>query len=182
MPAPAIARLRPRVSGESSPELALSFVETSYLVTGSTVAQWLESMALLGPLRGGERRAAHTDWRLTWSYVPARVAAGHAVGAVRVRLAVETILPAWIPPPRAEPELLAAWETLSRRIERHERGHREVGIAGARSLVAALRALPPEGDLARLHETATAAAAAVLEAAHAQDADWDRAESREWER
>jgi predicted secreted Zn-dependent protease len=170
--------MRGRVTvSNPSPELSMTFVEAPYLVTGTTVAQWLESMALLGPWRNGARQSAHTDWQVRWSYVPAKRPAGFVVAAARVRLLVETMLPVWLPPRTASPETIASLQDATRRIERHERGHLEIGVAAARALIPALCELQPADALERLHERAAAATGSVIAAFRRRDDEWDQEEA-----
>ncbi|MFZ5481664.1 MAG: DUF922 domain-containing protein [Myxococcota bacterium] len=69
--------------------------------------------------------ASLTTWRLHWDWVRAPTAPCTLAGA-SVHAVVEVDLPRWVPPPEADPALVAEWDEWHARLRWHEQGHVDV--------------------------------------------------------
>jgi predicted secreted Zn-dependent protease len=83
------------------------------------------------------------------------------------------LVPRWRPP-RSAPEALAAeWDRYLAAVEAHERGHVDIAIEAARTLLRELEALARFHDLKALRAAASEAAVAVIAAAHEEERAYD---------
>jgi predicted secreted Zn-dependent protease len=87
-----------------------------YAVVGSTAQQLRTVLGALGPVRGGRRFAAFTDWEVTWRYRHGedRDRGGRSIRDVAVEVSICITLPRWRPPRLASAELVGAWNVYAR--------------------------------------------------------------------
>lgn len=145
-----------------------------YPVVGSTLAQLASMIAMLGPVRGGRRFSAYTDWQVHWAYQ--RVSEGDLWRAtdVTVTVTLRTTLPRWHPCATADAALARAWSEYVSALEVHEAGHAALAEAAAQALCEGLCGLSPEPSREALDARATATAHAVVEEHRRREADYDR--------
>jgi predicted secreted Zn-dependent protease len=146
-----------------------------YAVVGSTAQQLRTVLGALGPVRGGRRFAAFTDWEVTWRYRHGedRDRDGRSIREVAVDVSICITLPRWRPPRLASAELVRAWNVYARAVEAHEHGHArlavEAGGAVSRSLLGLLWCPTRE----QLEEAAEATAQRVVAEVRAQEVRYD---------
>lgn len=145
-----------------------------YPVVGSTRAQLASMIAMLGPVRGGRRFGAYTDWQVHWAYQ--RVSEGDRWRAADVTVTVTlcTTLPRWRRSAPVDAALARAWDDYSSALEAHEAGHAALAESAAQALYEGLCGLSPEPSREALDARATATAHAVVEAHRRREADYDR--------
>jgi predicted secreted Zn-dependent protease len=147
--------------------------ERHYTVVGSSASQILDAMGLLGPIRGGVRYGAYTDWEVGWRLCPRAVEGGVVAADARVTVEVVVTLPRW-QRPRSAPESLAQrWQRYLAALRRHEGGHVEIAEAAGRVVAERLAALAPAPSVAALELAARAAAELAAERLRRVERDFD---------
>ena len=115
----------------------------TYAIRGSSDAEILASIRASSPIRssGVDGRAldAYTGWRIEWRYTLSRQSGGCRFRNVTVTADLTTTLWDWTPTPDAAPALVADWRDRARRLRRHEDGHTNYVLLGAREVFRALR-------------------------------------------
>lgn len=128
--------------------------EEPYRITGATRGEIARAIAILGPMRGGVRFAAFTDWEVVY-----RVRAGAPPPSVEVRAVVR--LPDLVAPLSATADLREAFARYVDALRRHEGGHVAIAESAGHAVREALSALPESAgprDVDRAARTAIASA------------------------
>jgi predicted secreted Zn-dependent protease len=139
---------------EPSPRIAVHRTVEHYTLEGRTARELALDLHAKRPRP--ERFTGWTRWRLRWRFEPRPGPATCRPGTVSVDLDLTTVLPAWTPPPDADPELPGAFQDYLEALTHHEAGHAELAETSARRLGEALRALPPMEDCDALRARAQA--------------------------
>lgn len=141
--------------------------EVPYPITGATKDEIRRAIAVLGPLRGGIRYAAFTDWEVIYRVRP--------LEDPRLTVAVSAVvrMPELHAPRSISPEILEAWGRYIEALRCHEMGHVAIARAAGQALFEALLALPGDAAPARIDHVARASIAF----AHAKERAYD-AETR----
>ncbi|TCL73515.1 DUF922 domain-containing protein [Rhizobium sp. BK251] len=103
------------------------------------------------------------------------------VGAVRVTVSAQLILPRWSNRRRADKDLSLIWDTLSSDIKRHEERHAEIARMSARDMERALRSLPPQKNCALMQAKVAQKSTELMEAHDREQARFDRVEAVNFE-
>lgn len=128
-------------------------VET-YDVAGDTAAEIRRELSRRGPLSGGKRFDARTEWTVRWWFDVEPEAGGCRVLRPRVDLHVLVTLPRWRREAEAPAELVERWERFLAALREHEQGHRAIGFAAADELQAMLFEQPAARDCAEARRRA----------------------------
>jgi predicted secreted Zn-dependent protease len=110
-----------------------------YDVVGSTSAELRQQLATLGPKDSqGKRWHAVTSWRLNWRW-PTFSDGTCRMGDATVMATVEVTFPRWAPPAGVARALIDDWIEYTRVLARHEQGHVDLAVDGAKEMQVALR-------------------------------------------
>lgn len=144
-----------------------------YPVVGSSIEQLRASIAALGPIRGGRRFGAFTDWEVAWRFEHEACSEGRRISAVVVEVRASMSLPRWLAPSNAAGELVAAWARYAAAIEEHERGHVAIAERAGATIQTSLLALPPLPSLGLLRAAGRQAVDAALAQARTEELAYD---------
>lgn len=111
-----------------------------YLLDGRTAPDLYAAMDSLSPLVNGRRHHASTDVE-----TEPRVSTIDGVTcdprATTLRVTLTVTLPEWRPPRSADAGLRERWRRFREALERHERGHQDIGLYFAEAMLREARAL-----------------------------------------
>lgn len=150
-----------------------------YTVTGATAAEIRADINRRG-MRDtrGVPGDAITYWHVEWNASIDAAPQGCTVKAVTVFLTLSTVSPELAPDAAAPPDVRARFDAYLVRLLAHEAGHREIAIAGAAEIEAALSALPPDPSCSQLRSASDARGRAIVqEIIRRQDAYDDRTQN-----
>jgi len=133
----------------------------------------MEAAMMMAPRRASAQHVGYTDWQIGWSFTPRETERRHVVGAARVEVVVTRTLPRWRPPAAADRALVSSWNELVAAIARHEQGHVDIVVSGARSLQEAVVRVAPSELRADLDWKVVAVTESALAAVRAADLDYD---------
>lgn len=128
---------------------------------------------LMAPRRASAQHVAYTDWQIRWSYTPRESSGRHLVASARVEVVVTRTLPCWRAPAAADRSLVSTWNVLVAAITRHEQGHVDIAVSGARSLHAAIVGVSQSAVREDLERKVAAVAEVALATVRAADLDYD---------
>lgn len=157
------------------PGVFVTRVERHYAVAGTSARHLMEAALLMSPRRGRHQHVGYTDWQIGWSFTPREIDGSFVVGAARVEVAVTRTLPRWRPPAEADRALVSTWTEFVAGIARHEQGHVDIALSGARSLHAAIVAISPSERRAQLDRNVAFVAESALASVRSADLDYDEA-------
>jgi predicted secreted Zn-dependent protease len=172
-PAPP-AGARPEESLQAATGVLVNLRRNPYLVVGSTAQQLRTVLSALGPVRGGQRFGAFTDWEVAWRYRHSEAAEGRRICEVTIDLSVRIAMPRWCPPRSAPAGLVAAWEAYVAAVELHEQGHVALAVDAGAAVRRRLLELPALGSSAALDAAARTAAEEALRDARERELAYDR--------
>ncbi|MFO0546978.1 MAG: DUF922 domain-containing protein [Polyangiaceae bacterium] len=132
-------------------------------MTGSSEEQLGDAIRIGGPVRGGRRYAAFTDWRVHYTF-------GAAVGAELVTVDVVIHMPRWLETRAAPASLRERWQRYLDALEEHEAGHKAIAVRAANTILTRLRQLGPGGERVALGR---ALAEEILEDARREELTYD---------
>ncbi len=139
--------------------------EVPYPITGATKDDLRRAIAVLGPLRGGVRYAAFTDWEVIYRVRPLEDPPLTVVVSAVVRL------PELHAPRSIAPDILEPWGHYIEALRRHEMGHVAIARAAGQALFDALSALPDGASRERIDHVARASIAEAHEKERAYDSE-----------
>ena len=156
------------------PGVSVETKHEDYAISGASAEAMRSDLARRGPKDDGGSHHAFTRWFVRWSYLYDRRPGTCALTDVKVTVAVTFIMPDWTAPPEAPPDLVARWNQYRTRLQRHEDGHREHGLAAAKDVLNDLRKLPAASDRDAMNRRANTRGNDVLEKYKRRDKDYDR--------
>jgi len=130
---------------------------------------------MMSPRRASTQHVGYTDWQIGWSFTPRESEGRFVVDAARVEVVVTRTLPRWRPPEAADRALVANWTELVAAIDRHEQGHVDIAVSGARSLHDLMVAVLPTKLRDDLEREVAAVAESALETIRSADLAYDEA-------
>ena len=152
---------------------AVRVKEEPFVIVGSTAAHLRASLARLGPVRGGRRFGACTDWEIAWRITPLGEGGLYVAGRAVVEVAVTMVLPSWTPPRTAPADLVLRWGRYLGALRRHEEGHARIAGEAGREITARIATLAPFASPDALRRAAAAAADGSVERAIARERAYD---------
>lgn len=153
----------------------VTVLDRYYRVAGTSSRHLMEAAMLMAPRRSRAQHVGYTDWQIEWSFSPRETEGVHAVSAARVDVVVTRTIPRWRPPAVADPALVSKWNQLVAAVARHEQGHVDIAVSGARSLHEAIVGVSPRVLLDDLDRDVATIAATALATIRAADLDYDDA-------
>lgn len=144
-----------------------------YPITGSSLSDLRAQMWALGPRDGQSRRAGYTRGYTYWNVTYTSDAGTCLMRTVRVTVYDTVTLPLWTPPPRADPAVVAEWSRFVTMLGRHEEGHRELSVDGARQIARALAVMTPRSTCPELLADANAQGHAILASTQERQVQYD---------
>ncbi len=110
-----------------------------YDISGNTAAELRDALNAAGPTDGsGARWDAMCNWDFWWSW-PGTADGSCDLANVKVTYEVRVTFPHWLPPPGADPDLIARWEAYTQALAAHEQGHVDRAIEGVPTIADAIR-------------------------------------------
>jgi predicted secreted Zn-dependent protease len=124
--------------------------------------------------KNGDRFAASTRWQLRWNFrVEQHPGERCELASAKTELDVHMTLPRWMPPQNAPPALVKRWNTFADALRKHEEGHRDIAIEGARAITDSASAVAAESDCATLKKNLSRAAEATLQKYRSNESSYD---------
>ena len=118
--------------------------KTTYKIKGNSVAELNAQMVELGPVDKNKRHHnAYTTWFVTWNFDCGNFGGVYRAEHIRVKVEVKYIFPKWEAPADASPELVKKWTDYVAALQKHEDGHKEIGLQAGREILAKCEGLPP---------------------------------------
>jgi predicted secreted Zn-dependent protease len=145
---------------------------TEYVVTGRTIQELTRAMRELGMESGGRRWAGVARSRTTWRFEYERQVARCAFKDVTVNVVAQVDMPRWARDSTADPQVVAWWEAMERRLFDHEVGHVRIALDGARAVREATR-LMTGGSCDELGTRANLAARELMARSRDAQAEYD---------
>jgi predicted secreted Zn-dependent protease len=113
--------------------------QTEYDVSGTTAAALAAEMNTKGPrLPNGTVLKHYTEWNIEWKFDRTKMGATCKLSNPRVTLKDKIIMPRWIAPAGASPELVAKWDAFRKAAATHEATHRGIAAGAAASIALAI--------------------------------------------
>jgi predicted secreted Zn-dependent protease len=132
-----------------------------------------KEMLRSGPVVDGQRFAAATTWYLRWHYALDARGAQCRLRDVRAQLEARFDYPTWAPADGRDSASAREWEAFSRRVLAHERGHLELAVGTARTVVETLRPISA-GSCDAVRAGAERSAQQLLEVGREREREYDR--------
>lgn len=146
----------------------------AYAIVGASRGQLRAALDALGPVRGGRRFGAFTDWHIAWRYRHRGGVDGpYEIVEAAVEVSALITVPRWIQPRSTAPGLLNDWQTFLAGVELHERGHVAIASAAGEEVRRRLLELPAFDTRTELEEAAAAAARIAIREGHAREMAYD---------
>ena len=146
-----------------------------YVVAGTRARHLMEAARMMSPRRASTQHVGYTDWQIGWSFTPRESEGRFVVDAARVEVVVTRTLPRWRSPEAADRAPVASWTKLVAAIARHEQGHVDIALSGARLLHEAIVAVSPTDVREDLDSNVASIAESVLAAVRSADLAYDEA-------
>jgi len=143
----------------------------TYRVIGTDRASIGEGIRAL-PING-QRFAGSYKWNLAWRYQTVAKDAICYMSHATVAIDATITLPQWPAPPDVDPALVDDWKRYTSALTTHEAGHRELVLAGAKSVQRALLDVPPR-PCGSMQASAKQAAQSQMEEIRKEDARYDQ--------
>lgn len=145
-----------------------------YDVVGNNASVLRQQMNAKGPLDGGKRFDAHTDWYIKWNYRYRPTASGCKFTSVDVSLTGTIELPRWVPPHNASNVLVQKWNRYLAALRIHENGHYAHGASAAQEMETLAKSLHGFGDCRAMVSEFNDRAHAIIRKYNLLDAAYDR--------
>jgi predicted secreted Zn-dependent protease len=158
--------------GLGRPDIARAVGTRHYVVSGATLGELRDAVALLGPKRGGCAFGGFTSWSIRWTFDASACEGGFATARTEVALDAIVTLPRWEPPRSADAATRDEWSRYVLALAEHEAGHVVIASEAVDDLTRALRGLTAETPLA-LHRLGDRLARARIADARAADRSYD---------
>lgn len=146
-----------------------------YNIGGATASDLRHQMDQFGPSdEFGAHYDAYTAWYVEWHYPNLVTSDSCTIGSVTVTVTITQTFPKWETPPEAPPGLIKQWATYIEALQRHENGHREIGIAAGEEILRALSDLSSYPTCGELEQIADRAGQSILDGYRQKEIDYDR--------
>lgn len=142
----------------AAPAAAASLVTRSYDIHGARYEDLISAMGRSGPIGSAGRTELAASLRFSFARGPA----GYVLTHIEVSDRITQTLPRWLGKAKAAPCLRAQWDATLAALRRHEDTHKRKYLDYRPTLLAALKALPPQPDGAALSAQVKAINARVL--------------------
>lgn len=157
-------------AGHAEPEVSVK--TEHYQVEGDTVEELSEAMKLSAPPKMGENFGS-TKWNVIWKYESAPGAAGCSVTSSKVKLEVVFYLPEWKGASSGDKKTRKKWEKFMKKLQRHEDGHKKIGIEAARKIEKLLNQSGTFQTCREVNDAVNRAAQAVMAEKQAEEVQYD---------
>ncbi|MDO9418917.1 MAG: DUF922 domain-containing protein [Pararhizobium sp.] len=157
---------------------------TYFSIGGRTAAELDAQLSSRGPLMRttGARHPGATKIKFGGTVTYVERGGRCAVGAAKVTLSANIILPKWKNRKRATKDLALIWDTLSGDIKRHEERHAEIARLHARQMESMFLKLRPEADCERMQATVGRKSLEAIKQHDKDQARFDRTEAKNFEK
>lgn len=145
-----------------------------YDVAGSSAKALRQQMDAKGPLDGGKRFDAHTEWDIKWNYRYRPTASGCELTGVNVSLSGTILLPRWVDSNDASSALVEKWNRYLAALRLHEEGHYAHGVGAAREIEALAKSFHGSGDCPAMTSEFNDRAQSIIARYKALDVAYDR--------
>jgi predicted secreted Zn-dependent protease len=145
-----------------------------YAVTGATLPEIHQSLNRPQPWKTKPELVGLTTWHIDWQFDLQRTAGGCRCTSFTTRTTITNILPHWIAPTNAAPEVKKAWARLFARLARHEDGHSRLALAAVAELHQRVKKLGEDTDCRGLRRKINDLAHRVIEEHRRREAEYDR--------
>ncbi len=147
----------------------------TYDIYGATAQELRDQMVLFGVTwKDGKKYDALTTWITRWHYTWESGIHHCEISGVETSVEVLFRLPKWVNKAESPPALRHRWERYMKALQMHENGHKDIGIAAAADIEAAIARMPAERTCEALELAANALGESILETYRALETDYDR--------
>lgn len=145
-----------------------------YDVSGNSAAELRQQMNAKGPLDGGKRFDAHTEWHVKWNYRYRPTASGCELASVNVSLSGTILMPRWVYANDVSNTLIEKWDRYLAALRLHEEGHYAHGASAAKEMEALGESFHGSGDCPAMVSEFNTRAQGIIDKYKAQDVAYDR--------
>ena len=140
-------------------------IETEYYeIYGETDAQVASTMDFVSPVWiFGKQHRASTHWPIRWRFWHKESAESCAISKVQTKVWIKYTYPKWKNLRAALPELQEKWKAFMKSLVRHEEGHKDIAVEGAREIQRAIREMEPRSSCSELEYEANEIGLEILE-------------------
>lgn len=146
-----------------------------YDVVGKSAAALRHEMSDKGPLDGGKRFDAYTQWHVKWTFRYAPVGHGCRLTTIDTSLDGTIEFPRWQHGDDASPSLVEKWEKYLTALRTHEDGHYAHGVAAENEIEALGQSFQIAGSCNKIAQAFNDQATAISARYAAMDVTYDRA-------
>lgn len=139
--------------------------------TEDGLQQQLNSVGFAGA--DGKPHYAYTNWYVKWKYTYLETIANCSIATAAADVDVTFHLPKWVNPGAAPEDLRYKWDRFFRNLERHEYGHKEIGVQAANEIVKSIKTMEPRANCQELGEAANSLGELILEKWKQEEVDYD---------
>lgn len=145
-----------------------------YDIVGNNANELRRQMDAKGPLDGGKRYDAHTEWNIKWNYRYRPTASGCELADVTVSLSGTILLPRWVDANGASDALVQKWDRYVAALRLHEDGHYAHGEGAAQEIEALAKSFHGSGDCPAMTSEFKDQVRAIIAKYKALDVEYDR--------
>ncbi len=144
-----------------------------YDVRGSTAAEVRNKLNALGhKSTDGKTFDGLTESQISWRFTRRSTGYGCAMDSVNTTVNVTFTMPQWVDRYSAPQDVRLQWDAYYEALRRHEEGHKEIAVQGAREIEQALLTMSAR-DCAQLDAQANAKGHQILELVRARQRQYD---------
>ena len=158
----------------SAGQEVLTISTNYYKVTGSSPRELRAALNQARPWKARESVDARTRWDITWTCNVASIEGICRVNSFETRTTINLMLPRWLPPAEAPPELTNRWKQYIEALVRHEEGHFRIARAATMEMRKRVLALKEDASCPALTATINRTGQAAIDAFRSQEMEYDR--------
>ena len=140
-------------------------IETEYYeIYGETDVQVASTMDFVSPVWiSGKQHRASTHSPIRWRFRVKESADSCAISKVEAKVWIKYTYPKWKNFRAALPELQEKWKAFMTSLVRHEEGHKNIAVEGAREILRAIREMGPRSSCSDLEYEANEIGYEIIE-------------------
>ena len=164
------------LSGSAQADVRTDIRYSGYAVRGTTAQEIWSDIGRKGPhqLERGLYAQAEAEIRFGWEVQFSSGKGACRVKSALVKVDVNILLPNWVNQARGGEALRAAWKSYIAKVRHHEDHHKDIALAAADQIEAAILAAPAHRSCRSLERYIKAQTDSILEQERAQQARFDR--------
>ena len=160
------------LSADAGPTITIHY--DYYDIKGQTAAVLREEMNRNGVLwTNGNIYDAYTGWNVTWNFRYRTTDTDRSIHSVTTELSVEFRLPRWVNYENGPPALKRKWDVYIQSLQKHENGHKDIGVQAANEIERSIADLSPSATCDELAKAANRIARRIISQHAAMEREYD---------